>query len=168
MNPIAANIVVTVKNTDTRKMPQVFMQDIQSCTSSYEYNIISKIVFTQKNITRIRSTRPDDGVAAYVWRRVVFVLSYNPVHHCFPAMCEDYLNKSDWKHRTENKSQYPNTVETHMRIVKNKNTARKLCFIVEELLPIVDKVVASVLEISENDARNIREKTEIHRRIYGI
>lgn len=37
---------------------------------------------------KLRSTKPTDGEAAYVWRMVAFMVSPKPAHQCMPVMAD--------------------------------------------------------------------------------
>jgi hypothetical protein len=44
----------------------------------------------------LRSSKPKDGEAAYVWRMAAFTISTNPKHHCMPVTAEFDLPEQYW------------------------------------------------------------------------
>lgn len=48
------------------------------------------------NKGRLRSTKPKDGEAAYVWRMVAFMISPNRTHQCMPMTADFDMPKEYW------------------------------------------------------------------------
>jgi hypothetical protein len=59
------------------------------------------LIWQIKNHTTgtLRSDKPKDGRAAYVWRMVAFQVSPNPQHHCMPVTADFGINCKDYTER---------------------------------------------------------------------
>lgn len=148
-------------------MPQV--KDVNALmdgVSDFQRMIIEDVVkLTGKTPGVIRSTKPRDGRAAYVWRMVAFMVSRNPQHQCMPATADFYVEKEHYAHRTDKyipRNESPADRDTVMRwdMEPDQRTwkmmhdgARRRMFIKEELDPIVDRIVD---HIKKSDWHGVR------------
>ena len=108
----------------------------------------------------IRSTKPKNGPAAYVWRMVAFIVSRNPQHQCIPAMADFYVDKADYAHRTDTYQPRgeteadratiarwdaePGGRETGRTWTMMNDGERRRRYIKEELDPIADMIVDNI------------------------
>jgi len=60
--------------------------------------IILGIISARGNL---RSTRPENGYAAYLWRMVAFMISDNRAHNCIPCMADLYIPIEDREIRNQ-------------------------------------------------------------------
>lgn len=121
--------------------------------SERDRNIVLAII---KKDGSIRATKPQDRVAAYVWRMVVFMVSPKREHHCMPVMADLSLEKEDYAHRTDlyvPRNETASDRDTVMRwdMEPDQRTwrmmhdgARRRAFLKEELDPLADRIVDSI------------------------
>lgn len=113
----------------------------------------------------IRATKPSNGVAAYVWRMVAFIVSPKPEHHCVPVTADFGIEEKDYAHRTETyqprleSDSDRETIarwdsEPDRRTWKMMNDGAKMrAFIKDELDPLADRIIDCVKKSDWNGAR---------------
>ncbi len=130
MNPIMFN-----------KMPTVNLDAMALTTKQSE--IVSQIVSKNKSGTYIRTVKPENGIAAYIWRMVIMVAGNNKKYHGNPISAEYYIPHDAYKHRTE---KYTGKTRGMSKELKMSYHARaKLNAYIEiELDPIVDEILFNI------------------------
>jgi hypothetical protein len=120
-----------------------------------EMAISAKIDFSKINLTGrdleiakacigrdggLRSSKPKDGEAAYVWRMVAFSLSNNRKHWCMPVTAEFDLPEQYWA--PDAKFRLEHGIEAYETERSNRHEARRAR--VKELKAIEDAIINSV------------------------
>ena len=126
MNPLLNN-----------KMPEINMDQMALVLNQDQMAIVEQIVFKKKDETIIRFKKPTNGIASYIWRHVIFIVSPNEKHHSIPEGADDYIPESFYKNRTE---KYPYPVKMGNRRAANMG-CRRNNYIREELDPIINMVI---------------------------
>ena len=123
------------------KMPQVNVDALALTTKQME--IVSHIFAKNKSGTYIRNAKPENGVAAYIWRMVVLVVGTNKKYHGNPINAEYYIPYDAFKHRTEKHSAKLRGVPKEIKMAYH-NRAKLNAYIEHEIDPIIDEILFNI------------------------
>jgi hypothetical protein len=140
MNPIMFN-----------KLPTINLDNL--VLTSQQMEVVNQIVIKTKKETRIRSNKPTNGIAAYVWRMVMVIVGTNKKYHGYPITADYYIPYDAYKNRPE---KYNGDIRAINKETKKIYDARiKLnAYIKSELDPIIDEILFNIMGRNMNVERN--------------
>jgi hypothetical protein len=117
-----------------------------------QMSIVEQIVVKNKNGYNIRSNKPENGIAAYVWRMIMLIVGTNKKYHGYPVTADYYIPYDTYKNRTE---KYDGDLRGMKKEIQAKynNRIKLNAFILNEMDPIIDEVLFNITGRNMNAER---------------